>query len=95
MNMSSEIQILKGGAVLFSIYTCMFADQALEAIKEFGSVNSDGKKSISYGLLFDKTANTRLFKTFHCYLFKLTHSESFLQWKRSMARSEQQSVRKR
>jgi len=29
-----------------------------DAIKEFGSLNSDGRFSISYGVLFDKTANT-------------------------------------
>jgi len=29
-----------------------------KAIKEFGSVNADGNTSISYGVLFDKTANT-------------------------------------
>ncbi|KAK7438902.1 hypothetical protein VKT23_017829 [Stygiomarasmius scandens] len=29
-----------------------------DAIKENGSKNSDGKYSVSYGILFDKTANT-------------------------------------
>lgn len=29
-----------------------------EAISDYGSVNSDGKKSVSYGILFDKTADT-------------------------------------
>ncbi|KAK0463140.1 costars domain-containing protein, partial [Desarmillaria tabescens] len=29
-----------------------------EAIKEHGSLNTDGKSSVSYGVLFDKTANT-------------------------------------
>ncbi|KAJ3860071.1 costars domain-containing protein, partial [Lentinula novae-zelandiae] len=28
------------------------------AIKEYGSINSEGKHSASYGILFDKTANT-------------------------------------
>ncbi|KAK0492737.1 costars domain-containing protein [Armillaria luteobubalina] len=28
------------------------------AIKEHGSLNIDGKSSVSYGILFDKTANT-------------------------------------
>ncbi|KAK0205821.1 costars domain-containing protein [Desarmillaria ectypa] len=29
-----------------------------EAIKEHGSLNPNGKSSVSYGVLFDKTANT-------------------------------------
>ncbi|KAK0231594.1 costars domain-containing protein [Armillaria fumosa] len=29
-----------------------------DAIKEHGSLNTDGKSSVSYGILFDKTANT-------------------------------------
>ncbi|KAJ7901665.1 costars domain-containing protein [Mycena leptocephala] len=29
-----------------------------DAIKEYGTVNSDGHCSVSYGMLFDKTANT-------------------------------------
>ncbi|RDB20342.1 Costars family protein ABRACL [Hypsizygus marmoreus] len=29
-----------------------------DAIKEFGTSNADGKTSVSYGILFDKTANT-------------------------------------
>jgi hypothetical protein len=29
-----------------------------EAINDYGSVNSEGKKSIAYGVLFDKTADT-------------------------------------
>ncbi len=30
-----------------------------DAIKEYGSKNSDGKYSVTYGILFEKTANTR------------------------------------
>ncbi|KAJ3909702.1 costars domain-containing protein [Lentinula edodes] len=30
----------------------------LDAIKEYGLINSEGKHSASYGILFDKTANT-------------------------------------
>ncbi|KAF9474612.1 hypothetical protein BDN70DRAFT_815398 [Pholiota conissans] len=29
-----------------------------EAIKDHGTVNADGHSSVSYGILFDKTANT-------------------------------------
>lgn len=29
-----------------------------DAIKEHGTTNSDGKYSVAYGVLFDKTANT-------------------------------------
>ncbi|KAJ7719086.1 costars domain-containing protein [Mycena maculata] len=29
-----------------------------DAIKEYGAVNSDGRSSVAYGILFDKTANT-------------------------------------
>ncbi|KAK7038872.1 hypothetical protein VNI00_010502 [Paramarasmius palmivorus] len=29
-----------------------------DAIKEHGSPNADGKYAVSYGILFDKTANT-------------------------------------
>ncbi|KAF8812678.1 hypothetical protein BYT27DRAFT_7086743, partial [Phlegmacium glaucopus] len=29
-----------------------------KAIKDYGTVNTDGNSSISYGILFDKTANT-------------------------------------
>ncbi|KAH0586808.1 hypothetical protein H2248_005656 [Termitomyces sp. 'cryptogamus'] len=29
-----------------------------DAIKEFGTVSADGNYNISYGLLFEKTANT-------------------------------------
>ncbi|KAJ7472380.1 costars domain-containing protein, partial [Mycena galericulata] len=29
-----------------------------DAIKEYGTVNSDGRSSVAYGILFDKTANT-------------------------------------
>ena len=29
------------------------------AIKEYGSVNAEGQTSVKYGVLFDKTANTR------------------------------------
>ncbi|KAF8173826.1 costars domain-containing protein [Mycena galopus ATCC 62051] len=29
-----------------------------EAIKEHGTVNSDGQSSCAYGILFDKTANS-------------------------------------
>ncbi|KAJ7683581.1 costars domain-containing protein [Mycena rosella] len=29
-----------------------------DAIKEHGTVNSDGRTSVAYGILFDKTANT-------------------------------------
>lgn len=29
-----------------------------KTIKEFGFENADGKTSVSYGVLFDKTANT-------------------------------------
>ena len=32
-----------------------------DAIKEYGTTNSDGKYSVAYGVLFDKTANTRAF----------------------------------
>ncbi|KAF8164683.1 costars domain-containing protein, partial [Crassisporium funariophilum] len=28
------------------------------AIKDHGTVNADGKSSVAYGILFDKTANT-------------------------------------
>jgi hypothetical protein len=35
----------------------------LDAIKEFGTVNGDSKTSVSYGILFDKTANTCML---HC-----------------------------
>ena len=31
----------------------------LEAIKEYGETNINGHYSVSYGILFDKTANTR------------------------------------
>lgn len=31
----------------------------IKAIKEHGSVNAAGQASVSYGVLFDKTANTR------------------------------------
>lgn len=30
-----------------------------DAIKQYGTVGSDGKSSVAYGILFDKTANTR------------------------------------
>ncbi|KAF9064559.1 costars domain-containing protein, partial [Rhodocollybia butyracea] len=30
-----------------------------DAIKEYGSLDSEGKYSVAYGILFDKTANTR------------------------------------
>ena len=30
-----------------------------EAIKEHGSINTEGNNSVSYGILFDKTADTR------------------------------------
>ncbi|KAJ7740625.1 costars domain-containing protein [Mycena metata] len=29
-----------------------------DAIKEYGTVNGDGRSSCAYGILFDKTANT-------------------------------------
>ncbi|KAF9460961.1 costars domain-containing protein [Collybia nuda] len=29
-----------------------------DAIKEFGSANAEGKTSVSYGVLFEKTANS-------------------------------------
>ncbi|KAF9040822.1 costars domain-containing protein [Panaeolus papilionaceus] len=29
-----------------------------EAIKDYGSMGADGKISVAYGILFDKTANT-------------------------------------
>ncbi|KAJ7576722.1 costars domain-containing protein [Mycena floridula] len=29
-----------------------------DAIKEYGTVDADGKASCAYGILFDKTANT-------------------------------------
>jgi len=29
-----------------------------KAISDYGTVNSEGKKSVAYGVLFDKTANT-------------------------------------
>ncbi|KAJ6544275.1 costars domain-containing protein [Mycena capillaripes] len=29
-----------------------------DAIKEYGTVNKDGRNSVAYGILFDKTANT-------------------------------------
>lgn len=29
------------------------------AIKQYGSLNAEGKYSVEYGVLFDKTANTR------------------------------------
>lgn len=32
-----------------------------DAIKDNGSKNADGKSSVAYGVLFDKTANTRTF----------------------------------
>ncbi|KAJ4485428.1 costars domain-containing protein [Lentinula aciculospora] len=38
-----------------------------DAIKEYGSVNSEGKYSVSYGVLFDKTANTQLYLDFSVF----------------------------
>ncbi|KAF9440092.1 hypothetical protein P691DRAFT_803575 [Macrolepiota fuliginosa MF-IS2] len=32
-------------------------DQLKDAIKTYGQVNSEGKYTIAYGILFDKTAN--------------------------------------
>ncbi|KIM42687.1 hypothetical protein M413DRAFT_444360 [Hebeloma cylindrosporum] len=29
-----------------------------DAIKEYGTINAEGKSSVAYGILFDKTANT-------------------------------------
>jgi len=29
-----------------------------KAIKDHGNINTEGKSSVSYGILFDKTANT-------------------------------------
>jgi len=29
-----------------------------EAIQQYGTANADGQSSVSYGILFDKTANT-------------------------------------
>ncbi|KAJ7062843.1 costars domain-containing protein [Mycena amicta] len=33
-------------------------DVLRDAIVQYGSENSDGKSSVAYGILFDKTANT-------------------------------------
>ena len=31
----------------------------LEAIEEYGEINANGNSSVPYGILFEKTANTR------------------------------------
>lgn len=40
----------------------------IDAIKEYGTVNSDGRSSCAYGILFDKTANTRECNEIHAPL---------------------------
>lgn len=39
----------------------MTIDQLVDAIKKHGSKNNDGKFVIAYGVLYDKTQNTRMF----------------------------------
>ena len=39
-------------------------DFLLEAIQDYGTVNTNGNNSVAYGILFDKTANTREQQTF-------------------------------
>jgi hypothetical protein len=58
--MNTEIQILIGGAIYLILNLHMLTDYNLDAIKESGTENADGKISVSYGVLFDKTANTCL-----------------------------------
>ncbi|KAF4615932.1 hypothetical protein D9613_011327 [Agrocybe pediades] len=36
----------------------LFTSLLKEAIKDHGSVNSEGKSSVPYGVLFEQTANT-------------------------------------
>ena len=54
-----------------------------EAIKDYGTVNSDGRYSVAYGILFDKTANTRKdLMPGACANVILTDGRSLGQWKR-------------
>ncbi|KAF5309186.1 hypothetical protein D9619_012741 [Psilocybe cf. subviscida] len=41
-----------------SVNTAHEIEVLKDAIKEFGTANAEGKTSVSYGVLFDKTANT-------------------------------------
>jgi hypothetical protein len=62
MNTAHEIDQLRGkNALLFGCNTFRNA-RSVEAIKTYGCQNSDGKYSIAYGILFDKTANICEFK---------------------------------
>ncbi|PPQ79481.1 hypothetical protein CVT26_015217, partial [Gymnopilus dilepis] len=41
-----------------SVNTAHEIEILTKAIKDYGAVNSDGRYSVAYGILFDKTANT-------------------------------------
>jgi hypothetical protein len=60
LDTSGEIQILKvsHSCPFFTKYFHRMG-QTQDAIKEYGSINEDGNSSVAYGVLFDKTANTR------------------------------------
>ena len=62
LNTSHEIDILKGSLEFIAAYSSRRSVLNIfwpDAIKEYGTANSDGKYSVAYGVLFDKTANTR------------------------------------
>jgi len=37
---------------------CYYLASAIEAIQDHGTINTDGNSTVSYGILFEKTANT-------------------------------------
>lgn len=71
VNTAHEIEILESSSYsnfpsqrdsyFFSFVSIclLFAMIWLEAIKDHGNINTEGKSSVSYGILFDETANTR------------------------------------
>jgi hypothetical protein len=57
VNTAHEIEILKSEYNLNNDHTQLNIPS--DAIKDYGTLNGDGQSSVSYGILFDKTADTR------------------------------------
>jgi hypothetical protein len=58
VNTAHEIEILKSEYNL-SNNDHIQLNISSDAIKDYGTLNGDGQSSVSYGILFDKTADTR------------------------------------
>jgi Costars len=58
LNIDHEIEVLKSKCWRIDLVRGP-DDFYVEAISDYGSSNADGKKSVSYGVLFEKTVDTR------------------------------------